>query len=159
MQLLLWRHADAEDGHPDALRALTRRGHAEASATARWLQQRLPPAYRLIASPATRAQQTAAALGARVEPDARLEVGARPADVLAAAGWGAAAADTVARTVTQTVTHTVIVVGHQPTLGRLAALLVGGSEADWPVRKSALWWLEGDGAHAELRAVFDPGIG
>jgi phosphohistidine phosphatase len=151
MQLLLWRHADAEDGHPDALRALTRKGHAQAAATARWLQPRLPPEYRLIASPATRAQQTAAALGAPVAVEPLIDVGAHPAGVLAAAGW-----EQASRSVTP---YTVIVVGHQPTLGRLAALLVGGSEGDWPVRKSALWWIEGDGAHAELRAVFDPGIG
>ena len=34
----------------------------------------------------------------------------------------------------------VLVVGHQPTLGQTAALLLSGSEAPWTIKKGALWW-------------------
>ena len=37
MDLILWRHADAEDGMPDLERKLTRKGHKQAEAVARWL--------------------------------------------------------------------------------------------------------------------------
>lgn len=33
-----------------------------------------------------------------------------------------------------------MVVGHQPALGRLAALLLSGREADWTYKRGSLWW-------------------
>ncbi|HQY27494.1 MAG TPA: histidine phosphatase family protein, partial [Burkholderiaceae bacterium] len=56
----------------------------------------------------------------------------------------------------------VVVVGHQPTLGRLASLLMTGQEADWSIRKGAIWWLstrerEGRG-QVVLRAVMAPDL-
>ena len=30
MELILWRHAEAEDGYPDLERALTEKGHEQA---------------------------------------------------------------------------------------------------------------------------------
>ncbi|MNW22313.1 hypothetical protein D3C71_2237190 [compost metagenome] len=36
---------------------------------------------------------------------------------------------------------TVVVVGHQPTLGRVIARLLGLAEEDCPMKKGALWWL------------------
>ena len=54
----------------------------------------------------------------------------------------------------------VILVGHQPTLGRLGASLLAGHPADWTIRKGALWWLSGRARHggtqAILRAVISP---
>ncbi len=144
MELLLWRHADAEQGHPDSARRLTTRGIEQAAATARWLAERLPKNYRLIASPATRAQQTAEALGKeRIETEPRVGVGASAADILKAAGWGRDSG-------------TVIVVGHQPTLGQAAALILSGDPADWQVKKSAVWWFSERAGEVRLRAVFDP---
>ncbi len=36
----------------------------------------------------------------------------------------------------------VLIVGHQPSLGRImASLLLAGQEADWSIKKGALWWL------------------
>ena len=37
MDLILWRHADAEDGSPDLRRALTRKGEKQAEHMAAWL--------------------------------------------------------------------------------------------------------------------------
>ncbi|HEY7757791.1 MAG TPA: histidine phosphatase family protein, partial [Burkholderiales bacterium] len=62
MDLILWRHADAEDGSPDLARALTPKGHKQAAQMARWLREHLPEDTRVIVSPARRAQETAQAL-------------------------------------------------------------------------------------------------
>jgi phosphohistidine phosphatase len=67
------------------------------------------------------------------------------ADVLAAAGWPDGIAPTV------------VVVGHQPTLGHVAAHLLADSGASWPIKKSAIWWIEsrtrGNDEQAVLRAA------
>ena len=55
-----------------------------------------------------------------------------------------------------------IVVGHQPTLGRVAAFLVSGAPADWTVKKGALWWLtnrvRNDEAQVVVHAVISPDL-
>lgn len=149
MDLILWRHAEAEDGLPDAARKLTRRGHRQAEDMAAWLTARLPRAFTIVASPATRTQQTAAALGLPFATERRLGVGASTRDLLGAAGWPDRG-------------DTVVVVGHQPTLGRVAALLLCNAEADWSVRKGAVWWLtarERDGVgQVVLRAAVAPDL-
>lgn len=64
MDLILWRHADAEHDQVDGLdRKLTPRGHKQAKVMASWLDTRLPGNCRVMASPAVRAQQTVRALG------------------------------------------------------------------------------------------------
>ena len=60
MELILWRHAEAEESMPDRARKLTQRGHKHAGRVAEWLQQRLPAKFIVIASPAERTRQTAA---------------------------------------------------------------------------------------------------
>ncbi|EQD36582.1 phosphohistidine phosphatase, SixA, partial [mine drainage metagenome] len=40
--LILWRHAEAEEGFPDLARALTERGHQQARQVAHWLKTHLP---------------------------------------------------------------------------------------------------------------------
>ena len=42
MDLLLWRHAEAEDGADDYSRPLTERGRKQAASVAAWLAQHLP---------------------------------------------------------------------------------------------------------------------
>lgn len=77
----------------------------------------------------------------------QLGVGASTADLLGAAEWpdwpGA-----------------MIIVGHRPALGRLASLLLAGSEADWTIKKGGIWWFTNRVRHDEtqtvLRAVFSP---
>ena len=55
-----------------------------------------------------------------------------------------------------------VVVGHQPDLGRVAAVLLSGAEAEWSVKKGGLWWLthrERDGeAQVVVRAVLAPDL-
>ena len=55
-----------------------------------------------------------------------------------------------------------IVVGHQPDLGRTAAFLAAGIDAEWSVKKGGLWWLsnrerEGE-AQIVVRAVLAPDL-
>ena len=65
MDLILWRHAEAEDGVPDLTRKLTPKGAKQAQRMAEWLERHLPERCRILASPAVRAQETARALGRR----------------------------------------------------------------------------------------------
>ena len=149
MDLILWRHAEAVDGQPDLARELTPKGVKQAKAIAQWLKSRLPRQTRIIVSPAERTQQTAAALTGEFEIDRQLAPGAPPTAVLAAAGWpdhrGA-----------------VVVVGHQPTLGMAAALLIAGEPMPWSMKKGAIWWLShrvrGEHAQVVLRAVISPDL-
>ena len=124
MELILWRHADAENGANDMARRLTAQGHRQAAAMADWLRARLPRHYTVVASPAVRAQETAAALGVKVESDITLAPGASVADITSAA---------------QRHAGLVIVVGHQPDLGRAAAKLAGAS-GEWHIEKGAICW-------------------
>lgn len=150
MDLILWRHAEAEDGGtslPDAKRRLTARGDKQAHDVAKWLKARLPKKTRILVSPATRTQQTAHALALPFEVEPKIAVGADTADLIAAANWPEHSG-------------AVLLVGHQPTLGRLAALLLAGVEADWSVKKGAIWWLSKRSREGRdqtvLRAVMNP---
>jgi len=150
MDLILWRHAEAEEGNgtlPDQKRRLTARGEKQAKQVARWLHQHLPRKRKVLVSPAERTQQTAHALDLPYEIEPRLGTGASVKDVLTAAGWPEQ-------------NGAVLIIGHQPTLGRVAALLLGGVEADWSIKKGGVWWfssrLRNDDAQTVLRAVLNP---
>ena len=131
MDLILWRHAeaaDAEDATEDLERPLTARGERQAARVAHWLNQHLPATTRVIASPARRCQQTAAALERNFKTVAALVPGTGVQDVLTAARWPDAK-------------EPVLVVGHQPTLGLVAAHVLAGAMQAWTIKKGAVWWL------------------
>jgi phosphohistidine phosphatase len=143
MDLILWRHAEAEPGEPDLGRRLTSKGLKQAERIAAWLEPRLPDTTRILVSPAARAQQTALALGRKFRTVDEIAPGASAASLLSAAGWPDAR-------------EPVLVVGHQPTLGEVAAYLLTGDVAPWSVRKGALWWITNrvrDGASSTLLKV------
>jgi phosphohistidine phosphatase len=144
MEIILWRHADAEDGADDLARRLTAKGRAQAAAMAKWLRRHLPAEYALLASPARRAQQTAAALHAAIQTEAHLAPGASVKKILE---------------ICQSHQGLVILVGHQPDLGRVAAHLIaphlaGPTHADWSIEKGAIWWIDGQ----RLKAVLSPDL-
>lgn len=147
MDLLLWRHAEAQDGTPDLARPLTSKGRRQAAAMATWLDAHLPRKVRILSSPAVRTRETVAALDREVEVVHALAPGAAPEAVLAAAGWPDAGG-------------AVLVVGHQPTLGLVAGMLLAGRSMEFSVRKGALWWLShrvrGETAQVVVRAVVNP---
>lgn len=146
MDLILWRHADAEDGVPDDGRRLTAKGRKQAKKMATWLAAHLPVGYRVIVSPALRARETASALAENISVEKALSTAATPHEVLKAAGWpdGAGA---------------VVVVGHQPTLGAAVALVLTGEATPWSLKKGAIWWLASDAdGGLQVRAVLSPAI-
>ncbi len=130
MNIILWRHAEAEDFAPDgtdAGRRLTQKGERQAKTMSQWLDQHLPADSIVLASPAIRTQQTASALGRNCQTDERLFT-----DTGVAAHLDAIRAQTAT---------TILIVGHQPTLGQLAAHLLCGQPQPWSVKKGAIWWL------------------
>lgn len=147
MELILWRHAEAEDGTDDLARPLTPKGRRQAAKMAAWLNTRLPDNCRVLASPAQRARQTAAALNRRFDIRPQLAPGAGIDDLLDAAGWPGKADDCV------------LIAGHQPDLGELAAHLLG-ARAGLSIRKGGVWWFGSrtrpGGNEVVLRAVISP---
>lgn len=147
MELILWRHAEAEDTHPggDFARALTSHGHRQAERVADWLRPRLEGEWKILASPAVRAVQTVAPLGLPYEVRTALDTRGRADGLLREAGWPDGGK--------------VVVIGHQPTLGEVAAILLG-DEGGVAVRKGAIWWFTtrepGGKAAGVLKAVLNP---
>lgn len=160
MNLLLWRHAEAENlGEPvasgskrDMQRKLTKRGEQQAAETARWLRKHLHKKTRVMTSSAVRAVQTAKAYCPDPEILPELHPLADASAILAAIQWPQG--------------QDVLVIGHQPWIGRVASLLLAGEEQDWPVKKSTLWWIahrirrqeEQASEQAVLRLVLSPDL-
>ncbi|MEW6119614.1 MAG: histidine phosphatase family protein [Pseudomonadota bacterium] len=140
MDLILWRHAEAEDGTPDLERELTGRGRKQAARMADWLNPRLPPDIRILASPAARTRQTVQALGREYDVEHTLAPGASVDAVLAAVGWPDAA-------------YPVLIVGHQPTLGQVALRLLAGLDGDLSVKKAGVWWFQSRERNGRLQVV------
>ena len=149
MELVLWRHADAEDGPSDLKRELTERGRKQAKAMSKWLRPRLEGKWEILVSPAARAKQTADAL--ELEYNVCLTLGPLETEdaLIREANWPANE-------------RHVVVVGHQPTLGRVAARLLAGHRGDLTMKKGSVWWFSskldeevGQG-QTLLRAVMGP---
>jgi phosphohistidine phosphatase len=135
MDLILWRHAEAREAkadEDDLARPLTSRGERQAERMADWLNRFLPDSTRRLVSPALRARQTAEALGMKLRVVDALAPGATAIQLLTVARWPDSR-------------EPVLVVGHQPSLGHVAAMLLGGEVAAegpaWAMRKGAVWWL------------------
>ncbi len=121
VRLVLVRHAEAAPGEPDELRPLTPGGREAARALGEQLAADDVRPDAVLTSPLLRARETGAelarALAVPVEPDERLAPGATAESVLQLVrGRG----------------DTVVVVGHQPDCGRIAAELSGGPEPPFP---------------------------
>ncbi|MDP3618170.1 MAG: phosphohistidine phosphatase SixA [Ramlibacter sp.] len=130
MDLILWRHAEAQDEAPDGddmQRALTGRGEKQAARVATWLDRQLPEGTRILSSPALRCEQTAIALGRKFKIRDELAPEATVKDILESAQWPDAR-------------QAVLIVGHQPVLGETIAHLMGLNQPSCPVRKGAVWW-------------------
>ena len=138
MNLILWRHAEAEEWpvgatqtsqtDQDMERRLTQRGEKQAARMAVWLDRQLPEGARIMVSPARRCEQTALALGRKYKVRTELAPNAGPARLLELVQWPHAK-------------WPMVVIGHQPMLGQTIAQLVGLQEAECAVKKGALWWL------------------
>jgi phosphohistidine phosphatase len=143
MDLVLWRHAEAHEwaeGCNDMERSLTTRGEKHAARMAIWLDRQLPDGARVLCSPARRTEQTALALGRKFKLREELGPGGQPEELLALARWPEGKS-------------TVLVVGHQPTLGQAVARLLRLPEAECSVKKGAVWWLRCRERHGEPETV------
>lgn len=130
MEMILWRHADAEYGYPDLQRPLSEKGRKQARRMADFLLPRLPRSTRILVSPALRAQQTADALGRYYQTEPMIAPEARVAEMLRAAAWPEAGG-------------CVLLVGHQPMLGQLAADLLAPGGLGMSLKKGAILWIVG----------------
>lgn len=139
MDLILWRHAEAHvlrEGQDDLERALTPKGERQAQRMADWLNQRLAHSTRILTSPAVRTRQTVKALDKASKVVPALAPDAPPEAIVQAVRWPEA-------------NEPVLVVGHQPTLGLVASLLLTGTAQPWAIKKGAVWWLR----HRERECV------
>ncbi|WP_342617130.1 histidine phosphatase family protein [Rhodoferax sp. GW822-FHT02A01] len=131
MDLILWRHAEAVDLDlvgDDMMRYLTPRGDKQARRVADWLDRQMPDGAKVLVSPAVRAEQTASALGRKFKISAALAPLATPEQLLELVQWPHGKG-------------CVLVVGHQPTLGKVIAQLLGLHDSECALKKGALWWL------------------
>ncbi len=143
MDLVLWRHAEAQEwveGCDDMERSLTSRGEKQAARMAGWLDRQLPEGTRIFASPARRSEQTVLALGRKFKIRTDLAPDGSMSQLLELAQWPSAKG-------------TVLVVGHQPTLGQTIAQLIGFSVAECSVKKGAVWWLRNREREAHSQTV------
>jgi len=147
MDLILWRHAEAEelpegdtDAQRDLQRKLTPRGEKQAARIAEWLDRQLPGSARILVSPARRCEQTALALGRKFKIRNELAPGAMPPELLELTQWPLSKTP-------------VLVIGHQPTLGKTLAQLLRLVETDCAIKKGALWWLRTRERDGQMQAV------
>lgn len=153
MDLILWRHAHAGDPWDDPVadldRPLSPKGQRQAERMARWLSCHLTESTSILVSPARRTQQTVAPLQRAFKTLPVLAPGCSVDDLLAAARFPQAQG-------------AVLLVGHQDTLGLVAARLLGLADRSVPcsVRKGAVWWFRsrerGPGTDVVLHAVMGP---
>ena len=152
--IILWRHAQAEDifdgddavkidiAQSDMQRALTQKGRRQAANMAMWLNPQLPKATLLLCSPALRAFQTAEALRYKVNINQALKPGTSLNAVLASIAQINSC-------------DSLVLVGHQPWLGQLAAHLLGlfeeGHAKELAIKKGAIWWLRLDKTQDKTR--------
>lgn len=116
--LVLLRHAKAEPaaGKPDIDRRLTSRGHADAAAAGAWLGSQGYRPDLVICSPARRTRQTwhAVAVALSEAPTVRYELGVYDGTAAELLGLVQAAPEE---------TTSVLLIGHNPTISQLSALL------------------------------------
>jgi len=149
MELILWRHAEAEDGEPDDTRVLTGKGHKQAAKVAGWLDRNLPNSCKILASPTKRTVQTVEAIGRKYKLSPDLSPDSTAQAILNIANW-------------PNNKEPVLLVGHQPTLGHIASILLTGTQQNWTIRKGNVWWFSrrerGDLTSTYLKAIISPDL-
>jgi phosphohistidine phosphatase len=149
VDLILWRHAEAEDanGKRDTDRELTKKGRRQAAQMAQWLRPRLSKEWRIVVSPAKRTLQTVEPLAMDYETREEAGLAATARSVLQVVEWPDAK-------------HPTLVVGHQPTLGEVVSVLLKGEEGGMSMKKGAVWWFSTrrreNNEETILKAVLNP---
>lgn len=153
MELFLIRHAIAEEpqhDRPDAARAITRRGRRRFRGCVQGLAELGARLDHVVHSPLLRAVQTAEYLTPLLDGETEVsELLAQPPS------------DALVRLLQPHADRRVALVGHEPWMGELLALLLTGRRgvgANLPFKKGGVAWLEGDPVPGEmsLRAFLPP---
>jgi phosphohistidine phosphatase len=155
-ELILLRHAEAlpaPSGSDDHGRALSPRGEQEAQAAGRWLAEHGVRPDRLLSSPAQRTRRTAELATRTIAPNGAIGLAeeiydATPGELLALLDQHADA-------------RSVLLVGHNPGIERLVALLVEGRSDEFrgmPPAGLAVLHLQGalEPGNARLDAFWSP---
>jgi phosphohistidine phosphatase len=128
MDLILWRHAEAEPGEDDTARPLTSKGVKQASRMGKWLDLHLPGNCRILSSPAVRCDTTAKHLGRKYKTSIELGTDSTAERLIAAANLPENR-------------EPVVLVGHQPLLGQVASLILFGNSLGLDIRKANALWI------------------
>lgn len=147
MNLILWRHAQAEDltgGQLDADRQLTAKGRKQAETMATWLNSVLPSDCKILVSPSQRTIQTAQALGRSFTLVEEVGTQSSVAEILKVCHWPHGR-------------ESVLIVGHQPQLGQVVTELIPAI-FHCAIRKGNVWWIGQKPGEklAVLNAVMSP---
>jgi phosphohistidine phosphatase len=148
MDLILWRHAEAEvadEGCDDLSRQLTSKGERQAARMATWLDRHLPEGARVLVSPARRTEQTAQALGRKYKLRDELVPDSSVEDVLGLLKWHPETGPQGK--------GPVLLVGHQPYLGQIVSRLLGINDMASSIRKGSVWWLRSRMREGQLQTV------
>jgi phosphohistidine phosphatase len=146
MELILWRHADAEElgAHirSDNDRQLTTKGQKQAAKMGGWLDSVLPADCQILVSPSQRTLQTAQALGRPFEITDAVGTGTTVEKILAACHW-------------PNNRKSVLVIAHQPHLGHVVSRLIPSMQGV-ALRKANVWWISQKENGTFLKAVMTP---
>ena len=144
MRVILFRHGPAGDRDArrwpdDRLRSLTPRGEERTRRAVRGLLRLEPGVSGVLTSPLVRCMQSAAILA----KSAQLEHTPGALDALAPRGsWR----DVLLRLGESSPEAAVVLVGHEPELGKLAGVLLFGAPSALPLKKAGGCSIEFDGA-------------
>lgn len=133
MQVILFRHGPAGQRDParwpdDASRPLTPRGRQRVEEVARGLERLAPPITHVATSPLARASETARLL--------RAAAGLPKPVVLDPLGPGGGYRRLLDWLRTHDAGSCVLLVGHEPDLGKLAGVMLFGAPASMPLKKA-----------------------
>ncbi|MGC9163487.1 MAG: SixA phosphatase family protein [Thiomonas sp.] len=133
--VVFWRHAEAEDApgsvqgdEVDLRRNLTKQGRRDAAQVAGWIKSHLPKPWTVLTSPASRARQTAQHLSDYPVNEPRLRPDAELGELLSVVSEFPREGGVL------------ILVGHQPLLGRAGLYWITGCDQAFSLRKSGLLW-------------------
>jgi phosphohistidine phosphatase len=139
--ILLWRHADAlqclSSDDTDIERPLSPKGSQQARKMAHWLNKNLPSETTILSSSALRAVQTTQALNREYLTLESLAPAAEIRSVIEAITM---------QNKNKTVTKNLLMIGHQPWIGLLAAQLLlipktlPNNAHEISIKKGAVWW-------------------
>ncbi|MBN3859027.1 MAG: histidine phosphatase family protein [Neisseriaceae bacterium] len=137
MELLLWRHAEAEDNPDDMKRHLTKKGLQQAEKMVKWITKHFPNEHTVWVSEAIRTQETANFLKHKPAIKPHLNPSSSAAIIL----------NDILNNI---FSENLIIVGHQPWIGDLTAHLIYNTHYNsyanrplyWSFKKASIWWLE-----------------